>query len=212
MFAFVAEKLYVASPQKPKAIKLLRLQHDGKIAALYLAIIVPICLGFFLFGPFVFALLLAASLMTLKNALLSIVLVLLGMGGGFAMKKAGYAIAQTSQANKMTRYIKKGYILELPRKCSDEFVLYLDRHGCLSFLPYYHPTPYNFEDLAQIVAEIKQGSQSDEFFVRRVNPALHRIADQICANKRTQEEAHTQVAEILDELPRPDSNGDNEDT
>src|SRR5688572_30827271 len=137
MFRLIGSILYVASPARQKAMRLLDLQHKGKIGNVYLAIITPIVVAFFLLGPLYFTLPLIFTTMTLRSTLGGIALTLLGVGGGIALKKAGYAIAHMEQTRQMEKFLRRGWILRIPQVCSDELLLQLGRLECLHYLSYY---------------------------------------------------------------------------
>lgn len=203
MFRVIGNILHVASPANQKALRLLDLEHRRKIGNSYLIIITPIVVAFLVLGPLFFTLVLIFGTMTLKVALGSIVLTVLGVAGGIAMAKAGYAIAHDNQTARMRKFVQKGLILQIPQACSDELLLQLEQLECLHFLSYYRPDPYDFGNLTKLIGEFNQGSRSPAFIATRVAPAMQNLARKIDMAMRDQEGSHSDEAAALDELPRP---------
>ena len=203
MFRIIGNILHVASPTNKKALQLLDLEYRGKIGNSYLIIITPIVVAFFVLGPLIFTLTLIFDTMTLEAALWSVALTVLGAGGGFAMAKAGYAIAHDRQTARMRKFAQRGLILQLPQACSDELLPQLRRLECIDFLNYYRPDPYDFGDLTKLKDEFDQGSGSPAFIATRVATAMNGLAGKIYTAMRDQEGSHSDEAAALDELPRP---------
>lgn len=203
MFRFIDGTLYVASPIQQKAVRLVRLMHEKKVGIPYLAAITSLFLVSVLGGVAIFTLLFIFTKMRLEEFALGSTALLAGIGIGLALTKGSYTLAHDHQAARLKKYVQRGWVLKLPKVCSDELLLQLEQRECLHFLSYYRPDPYDFGDLTKLVNELGGGSGSPAFIINRVKPFMHKLVNKIHAAMQEQEDGHSYQADALKDLPRP---------